>query len=1209
MTQANLLDLAKQGDPQAIADLMNRSLQPRGMTAAVDVHGNCLEVVLEAAQIPNRQVMCAFVENGIKNLGVTTIETIKVLGQQSGSGSPAWTQEIHMGAALLKTEVAPPPVESIVMPDAPAPVSSLHSTPAPVAPFRPAAAPGELPLAPVDTSSEQAAELDLGLETPERSTASPEASDFDLGLDANLDGPEIATNLPESSGLDLDFDQAMGLSATPEDDLLADLNVTDDEKPIDEPSDLPLGDVASEGATDNLLLGLDEAFGGNQPSDVTGTPTEAPVSIDDWFTDETTTDQTEGESLELDQDLNLGMLDDMDHSSEIAPTLDEMTDLPNDAALVDLLTIPEASEASPADWSLDLLGTESPTEATASALDESFNLSATDTASDVVAEEEWSLGETDTEEAIAPLEDWGLDSLELPAEPTVAAEEDWLAELSDSEPAPAITFDEVNGALGETEQGLPSPPTTDESDWSLDLPAATPVEPAAITEEAWGDLGFSSASESQWEAPVILDDQGETWLLDDAVSPAAETASVSLASEGAASEGTVSEGADETDEWGLDLTPSEDWGLDTSDGMAPASDASAQDWSLEQSEEAIATPTPETDAANWSFDLGDSTSSESSTEAEISTTDWSLGLPEEPSATPEISEEWSLHLTDDVAGGEPPVETETSAADWSLGWMDDSTRSEPSIPSESAAEEWSLDLPQDELPASAPDISEDEWSLDLADNSMGGETANLAATPTAELTLDLPEASPTAPEESEQEGSFDWMDDATAGEMSPAAEPAAEEWTLDLPDDSGDAGRDIEIEALSDGTPDLPEGSIMEPADVPAAGSELEWTLDLPDDTPPATAAPDEEWTLDLAGTTASTPPAAPEDDWTLDLPEEPIAPELAGLAAAGLAASQLGEHGPEATPAQAEEEDWVLDLPDDVPPTASSEVADDWSLAAETDITTSAVGGDDADWSLVDLPSPALVEPSEEGWSLDTEAATNLANDITSPFAPDDWSVAEGQEILHRAGTPTEAEEMPALAFEPESSTAPGATPEADLEPDLDLSLGQEWVGEAENQTEDWSVPSQSSYESPEDLPPDLDSVEEPEQRWLELPDEAIAPVPPAVSHYTLQPQPLVNEERPPLSFASPEANLELGDFDVAPTPAADEADEVEPATLPVGSIERPAETTSRSGGLLYYVVLAGLLSWTMGLIGFSLMSNLSSPTPTPQPTVVPQSSSTNSN
>ncbi|MBF2000744.1 MAG: hypothetical protein IGS38_08520 [Synechococcales cyanobacterium M58_A2018_015] len=103
MTQANLLELAKQGDPQAIAALMNQSLQSKGMMATVERQGDELEVILEAERVPNRQALTAFVQQGIHNLGMQSIRSIRILGQQIGAGSPAWMQELIIDSAATGT--------------------------------------------------------------------------------------------------------------------------------------------------------------------------------------------------------------------------------------------------------------------------------------------------------------------------------------------------------------------------------------------------------------------------------------------------------------------------------------------------------------------------------------------------------------------------------------------------------------------------------------------------------------------------------------------------------------------------------------------------------------------------------------------------------------------------------------------------------------------------------------------------------------------------------------------------------------------------------------------------------------------------------------------------------------------------------------------------------------------------------------------------
>ncbi|QFS43588.1 hypothetical protein [Nostoc sphaeroides] len=75
--QPNLLQLAKQGDPKAIAALMNRSLQPKGVTAKVAFKDGCLQIMLESAQVTDQQALVAFVRKGIINLETELIERVK----------------------------------------------------------------------------------------------------------------------------------------------------------------------------------------------------------------------------------------------------------------------------------------------------------------------------------------------------------------------------------------------------------------------------------------------------------------------------------------------------------------------------------------------------------------------------------------------------------------------------------------------------------------------------------------------------------------------------------------------------------------------------------------------------------------------------------------------------------------------------------------------------------------------------------------------------------------------------------------------------------------------------------------------------------------------------------------------------------------------------------------------------------------------------
>lgn len=101
MTQPNILELAKQGDAKAIALLLNRQLQAKGITAAASLKDGCLQVMLEAAEAPSQQVLAPWVSKSIAGLGAASIEKVKVYGRQTGAKVPAWSQEFEVAGQKL----------------------------------------------------------------------------------------------------------------------------------------------------------------------------------------------------------------------------------------------------------------------------------------------------------------------------------------------------------------------------------------------------------------------------------------------------------------------------------------------------------------------------------------------------------------------------------------------------------------------------------------------------------------------------------------------------------------------------------------------------------------------------------------------------------------------------------------------------------------------------------------------------------------------------------------------------------------------------------------------------------------------------------------------------------------------------------------------------------------------------------------------------
>ena len=147
MTQQDLLGQARQGNVEAIATLLNRALQSKGITAKVGIKGDCLYVSLVAERVPPQRVFAPFIHQAIVKLGVKPVKTVRIYGRQSGQDSPTWYQEVDLSSPLQ------PPAQPIDQPPAPSqtapstlgggsesvvePVADVHPIVTPIAPVPP----------------------------------------------------------------------------------------------------------------------------------------------------------------------------------------------------------------------------------------------------------------------------------------------------------------------------------------------------------------------------------------------------------------------------------------------------------------------------------------------------------------------------------------------------------------------------------------------------------------------------------------------------------------------------------------------------------------------------------------------------------------------------------------------------------------------------------------------------------------------------------------------------------------------------------------------------------------------------------------------------------------------------------------------------------------------------------------------------------------
>jgi YVTN family beta-propeller protein len=103
MTEVNLVELAQAGDAEAIATLMNASLQTIGIRARAILREDNLHVLLESEQTLAPRSCIEFIRQGIARLGVACLSSAVVYSRVVGQTVPNWVQRIDLSSLPLIT--------------------------------------------------------------------------------------------------------------------------------------------------------------------------------------------------------------------------------------------------------------------------------------------------------------------------------------------------------------------------------------------------------------------------------------------------------------------------------------------------------------------------------------------------------------------------------------------------------------------------------------------------------------------------------------------------------------------------------------------------------------------------------------------------------------------------------------------------------------------------------------------------------------------------------------------------------------------------------------------------------------------------------------------------------------------------------------------------------------------------------------------------
>ncbi len=107
MTELNFQELAKQGNPQAIASWLQSQLQSEDITVTVNVSGDSLEVFLDASPVPAPDTSVEFVRKELTDLQPNSIRMVKVEGREIGQVVSDWSQEFILEHPSIAQENYP----------------------------------------------------------------------------------------------------------------------------------------------------------------------------------------------------------------------------------------------------------------------------------------------------------------------------------------------------------------------------------------------------------------------------------------------------------------------------------------------------------------------------------------------------------------------------------------------------------------------------------------------------------------------------------------------------------------------------------------------------------------------------------------------------------------------------------------------------------------------------------------------------------------------------------------------------------------------------------------------------------------------------------------------------------------------------------------------------------------------------------------------
>ena len=113
MVDSDWVKRAKQGDVDAIALLINQSLQTEGVTAKAQRSDDALQILLESAVPLDQAAVLPRIHQGMERLAISNVRQVSVYSKRMDSEFPDWSAQVALPESMPEAAIfaaTPPPV-------------------------------------------------------------------------------------------------------------------------------------------------------------------------------------------------------------------------------------------------------------------------------------------------------------------------------------------------------------------------------------------------------------------------------------------------------------------------------------------------------------------------------------------------------------------------------------------------------------------------------------------------------------------------------------------------------------------------------------------------------------------------------------------------------------------------------------------------------------------------------------------------------------------------------------------------------------------------------------------------------------------------------------------------------------------------------------------------------------------------------------------